>query len=234
MDGSPTQPLSSIPWSNWQTLGLDDLAEGIEETAKLEILRNEQCDSGQGLYSRGPSIRPPSNRSSLNATGRIVAVRLPTCADIDVGSGPSTFQVIGRSRRKLTGPGVAGVGAPERAGPLPFEPAFSSAGPTAIGLLHGNDDGNHVRRLPGDVDETGDHPGSKPCPIRDSSPLDSRSDGRPRRDPPPPLFHCGSSSSRYRWINPTSRPPLRRMKISVGSRPSTTGRIRPRVRLIVG
>ncbi len=36
-----------------RTLGLITLAEGIEETAQLDILRNEQCDSGQGfIFSR--------------------------------------------------------------------------------------------------------------------------------------------------------------------------------------
>jgi diguanylate cyclase (GGDEF)-like protein/PAS domain S-box-containing protein len=36
-----------------RTLGLVTLAEGIEETAQLEILRGEQCDSGQGfIFSR--------------------------------------------------------------------------------------------------------------------------------------------------------------------------------------
>ena len=36
-----------------RTLGLVTLAEGIEETSQLEILRNEQCDSGQGfIFSR--------------------------------------------------------------------------------------------------------------------------------------------------------------------------------------
>jgi diguanylate cyclase (GGDEF)-like protein len=36
-----------------RSLGLVTLAEGIEETSQLEILRNEQCDSGQGfIFSR--------------------------------------------------------------------------------------------------------------------------------------------------------------------------------------
>ncbi len=37
-----------------RTLGLVTLAEGIEETSQLEILRNEQCDSGQGFIFSKP------------------------------------------------------------------------------------------------------------------------------------------------------------------------------------
>jgi EAL domain-containing protein (putative c-di-GMP-specific phosphodiesterase class I) len=36
-----------------RALGIMTLAEGIEETAQLEVLRREQCDSGQGfIFSR--------------------------------------------------------------------------------------------------------------------------------------------------------------------------------------
>ena len=54
MDGSPdSSALIHTLVELGRTLGLITLAEGIEETSQLEILRNEQCDSGQGfIFSR--------------------------------------------------------------------------------------------------------------------------------------------------------------------------------------
>ena len=56
-----------------RTLGLMTLAEGIEETSQLEILRNEQCDSGQGFIFSRP-VDPAAIESLLAqpATGQIV------------------------------------------------------------------------------------------------------------------------------------------------------------------
>jgi EAL domain-containing protein (putative c-di-GMP-specific phosphodiesterase class I) len=39
-----------------KTLGLQTLAEGIEEQAQLEVLRHEQCDLGQGYLFARPLI----------------------------------------------------------------------------------------------------------------------------------------------------------------------------------
>ena len=39
-----------------KTLGLETLAEGIEEQAQLEVLRHEQCDHGQGYLFARPLI----------------------------------------------------------------------------------------------------------------------------------------------------------------------------------
>ena len=56
-----------------RTLGLMTLAEGIEETAQLDILRNEQCDSGQGFIFSRP-VDPAAIESLLAqpATGEII------------------------------------------------------------------------------------------------------------------------------------------------------------------
>ena len=52
-----------------KTLGLETLAEGIEETAQYSQLDRDQCDSGQGyLYAR-PLTRTPSRHSSPHAQG---------------------------------------------------------------------------------------------------------------------------------------------------------------------
>ena len=39
-----------------KTLGLETLAEGIEDQAQLEILKYEQCDLGQGYLFARPLI----------------------------------------------------------------------------------------------------------------------------------------------------------------------------------
>ncbi len=54
MDGSPdSAALVHTLVELGRTLGLETLAEGIEEHAQLEALREEQCDSGQGfIFSR--------------------------------------------------------------------------------------------------------------------------------------------------------------------------------------
>jgi diguanylate cyclase (GGDEF)-like protein/PAS domain S-box-containing protein len=56
-----------------RSLGLTTLAEGIEETTQLEVLRNEQCDNGQGFIFSRP-VEPAAIEALLAepATGRVL------------------------------------------------------------------------------------------------------------------------------------------------------------------
>jgi diguanylate cyclase (GGDEF)-like protein len=58
-----------------KTLGLETLAEGIEEQAQLEILKHEQCDLGQGYLFAHPLI-PEDIQSYLRPIGASPLLRV--------------------------------------------------------------------------------------------------------------------------------------------------------------
>ena len=66
-----------------RTLGLVTLAEGIEETAQLEVLRDEQCDSGQGFIFSRP-VEPAAIEALLAQPPTAVrsTAPLPICAEL--------------------------------------------------------------------------------------------------------------------------------------------------------
>jgi predicted signal transduction protein with EAL and GGDEF domain len=56
-DSADSRALAHTLTALGKTLGLQTLAEGVEEPAQLEILKHEECDLGQGLSVRTPTDR---------------------------------------------------------------------------------------------------------------------------------------------------------------------------------